>query len=1017
MKKFIAVLIAAIMAFGVVPVTAFAAEGGADSEYPYGESTEGRITIYDGDDTYYVYEEGAWESNAPEGVVYNKAKNTLTLTYVNMPNAVLYIYAMDYNFRLMINGECSLLTVTVNDYAFATNLNICGSGTLTLNKDKQADYAVRTLNGSGNKNVNIGKDVTVNFYGDKSAFYAGNVTNQTPDFVFTENRENIPDVTGEAVTDEREKEIYGAGVFHPHRSYACGTQVASKEDPDGLYTYYETDDGACYVNRYVYIPELEAYGRSMFTQESFDSKEKMEEKYDYVMEEQPVKAHFFTEETWNYRGYIAYRIASEDDPDGIYAALQDWDDEFIVNKLYWNETENYYYADNSFGQLTLTEDELAEKGFSFVYETREDKVEYSCWDNLPGTEGAYKDDYDRISCDDDPDGIYVQTGSYERRSDAGMMERGIIIRKVLFTEGDDPQPYVIIDYKGESEDEIYVSDDDMETGEAGYRYVTETRSKSIRVKYLTDSYDLLDDALSGDLWTKDSESYALIKWYSFNDDDTEEEHYNLERIVFDESKGYYFAADDGSERDVDVEELPGKGYTSVTEMQPVELNMTGMAELSSYKVYADENGTEYAVDWYNEVFTMSGETIKIDDTAYYILTPNGEIDLDSLTPVKESEPTGRYNYTYDFNEYRHEGSGEGVVYSGKTGDCDWSYDPETFTLTISGEGETGAYNEEDPAPWYDFTVKNIDIKDGVKIIRSANFADSEVQSVTIPDSVEHIGMIAFMNCRWLGELKLSKNLKSIAGGAFMGCSLLQKAELPDKLESLGPFAFGDCEDLSEITIPDSITDLGASVFQHTQWYAEQPDGPVYVGKAYYGYHGALPENTELIIKEGTVSIAAGCMSDCYPKENLARVVFPSTITKIRSMYLFNDCRNIKEFEIPAAVTDIEYGALGYYYDEEEDDLKKIEGLTIVGEKGSEAERYAKDNGFAFREKGSYILGDANGDGSVTVSDVTTVQRHTAELEFLTGDRFAAADVNKDGVVNVDDATLIQKYIAEMITEF
>ena len=135
------------------------------------------------------------------------------------------------------------------------------------------------------------------------------------------------------------------------------------------------------------------------------------------------------------------------------------------------------------------------------------------------------------------------------------------------------------------------------------------------------------------------------------------------------------------------------------------------------------------------------------------------------------------------------------------------------------------------------------------------------------------------------------------------------------------------------------------------------------------------------------------------------------------MYLFNDCRNIKEFEIPAAVTDIEYGALGYYYDEEEDDLKKIEGLTIVGEKGSEAERYAKDNGFAFREKGSYILGDANGDGSVTVSDVTTVQRHTAELEFLTGDRFAAADVNKDGVVNVDDATLIQKYIAEMITEF
>ena len=129
------------------------------------------------------------------------------------------------------------------------------------------------------------------------------------------------------------------------------------------------------------------------------------------------------------------------------------------------------------------------------------------------------------------------------------------------------------------------------------------------------------------------------------------------------------------------------------------------------------------------------------------------------------------------------------------------------------------------------------------------------------------------------------------------------------------------------------------------------------------------------------------------------------------------CKNIKEFEIPATVTEIEDKALGYWRDEEAGEMKKIEGLTIVGEKGSEAERYANDNGFAFRTKGGYILGDADGDGVITVMDVTAVQKHIAEINILTGDRFLAADVNRDGVVDISDATQIQKYVADINDEY
>ena len=173
----------------------------------------------------------------------------------------------------------------------------------------------------------------------------------------------------------------------------------------------------------------------------------------------------------------------------------------------------------------------------------------------------------------------------------------------------------------------------------------------------------------------------------------------------------------------------------------------------------------------------------------------------------------------------------------------------------------------------------------------------------------------------------------------------------------------------------------------------------------------------LTIEEGTVAIAAGCMSDASQKENLIAVVFPSTMTRIYAANLFWGCSGLKEAEIPAEVTEIMDKALGYCFDEEVGELVKVKDYTIVGVKGTEAERYAKDNGFAFRTKGGYILGDADGDGDVTISDATAVQKHASEINILTGDRFLAADVNRDGVVDISDATLIQKYVADIIDEF
>lgn len=59
----------------------------------------------------------------------------------------------------------------------------------------------------------------------------------------------------------------------------------------------------------------------------------------------------------------------------------------------------------------------------------------------------------------------------------------------------------------------------------------------------------------------------------------------------------------------------------------------------------------------------------------------------------------------------------------------------------------------------------------------------------------------------------------------------------------------------------------------------------------------------------------------------------------------------------------------------------------------------------------YTIGDTNLDGKITISDVTAIQRHIAELEPFTEAQLTLADTNGDGKVTIGDATHLQKYLA------
>jgi hypothetical protein len=65
---------------------------------------------------------------------------------------------------------------------------------------------------------------------------------------------------------------------------------------------------------------------------------------------------------------------------------------------------------------------------------------------------------------------------------------------------------------------------------------------------------------------------------------------------------------------------------------------------------------------------------------------------------------------------------------------------------------------------------------------------------------------------------------------------------------------------------------------------------------------------------------------------------------------------------------------------------------------------------------SPLLGDANLNDEVDITDATIIQRHSATIITLPEDALVPADVDKDGEVAVVDATLIQRYCAGIATQ-
>lgn len=156
----------------------------------------------------------------------------------------------------------------------------------------------------------------------------------------------------------------------------------------------------------------------------------------------------------------------------------------------------------------------------------------------------------------------------------------------------------------------------------------------------------------------------------------------------------------------------------------------------------------------------------------------------------------------------------------------WSRFKQIATCDISHEGLLFNILSEDNKTailvGYNNIHETVDIPSVISIneqdysvvaIKDHSFSNcSELISITIPTSVETIGIAAFSGCSNLKEINLPSSLTVIEEDMFRECKSLESFSFPAKLKTIGNSSFRDCIKLKSLNIPNGVNKIGYNAF-------------------------------------------------------------------------------------------------------------------------------------------------------------------------------------------------------------
>ncbi len=295
--------------------------------------------------------------------------------------------------------------------------------------------------------------------------------------------------------------------------------------------------------------------------------------------------------------------------------------------------------------------------------------------------------------------------------------------------------------------------------------------------------------------------------------------------------------------------------------------------------------------------------------------------------------------------------------------------------------------------------------------QSAFYQCSSLEEIWLPEKITVIPDSCFAYCTALREITWPFALETIEAQAFYGAQNIPELILPETVNAIGDMAFYYWNQITTVTLPASLKTLGSYVFDGCDALTE-----IRVAKdnaAYCDIDGVLfdYEKTTLIKYPGGKTDAAYVVPDgvamlegwsfvgttalkqidlndviaigedafyfCTALEqitlpptletleqatfaycsSLSEIAIPETVTEIGA-YCFASCDALKSLSIPSAVEKIGEYAMGYHYDQDTQELKKIKGFRMRVIVGSAGMDYAKTYDVSYRSnsKLGLILG-------------------------------------------------------------
>ena len=272
---------------------------------------------------------------------------------------------------------------------------------------------------------------------------------------------------------------------------------------------------------------------------------------------------------------------------------------------------------------------------------------------------------------------------------------------------------------------------------------------------------------------------------------------------------------------------------------------------------------------------------------------------------------------------------------------------------------------------------------GVEVAVVGNYNDKYIGDISIPETINFtgktytvtaIGNEAFESCIDLTSVSIPNSVTTIDEWAFKGCTKLAYIDIPNSVTTIGNYAFQNCTKLANVNIPNSVTTIGDGAFA-------------------YCYR-----LTEITVPQSVTTIDLTTFSYCY---SLTHVTWNARNCTLEYDYFDDDdhlpfafCPSLKKITIGSEVESID-DEIFCIYDPVYNNIDTVECLATQPPVITDDcfWIYTYENAtlcVPFNAMGSYaaaagwrnfvniaasdvtpeMLGDVDGDGKITIGDVT-----------------------------------------------